>query len=567
MIPKVAGRGHSFKGLALYLLNDTDEMQPDDPSRVDWTETGNLLTDDIEKAARVMAWTDSHADDLKASAGISNAGARPSAGAVYHYTLAWAVGEQPTPDHMKDAAKETLAALGLSEHEFFVVAHRDRPHRHVHVVVNLTHPEKGTRAELGRDFVTLQKWALAYERQHGLHCEVREENAAKREQGEKVKYRGQKQDYATAVTRAFHLSDDGKSFAAALENEGLYLAKSRRGTGFVIVDEQGEVQKLGRQLDIAEKDRAKTAAINKKLADFDRDLLPDADELAAEIKARAQAAADLEAQSYRDDQEAAQQSAMLDAADEAAAQTVEAEQEQERARAFQLKQEIDRAEARHAALMLETEARHAKEQQAHEREISAFYSPKIEEATKAADELQAKVDGTGFRLALRRIWRGRKDREELAHLRHEITAYREKVAEQRKAFAAIHQREKDELSHLHSQRMHHLRQTFTTSREQEQDSHYQESPRLLGTGRRVALETAQKRRAKAIQKRAYEMREAEEARQAQLAREREMLRQRPEFEQRQEEIRQGKPDAVEREITRLRQNREAGKDRGRDHDL
>lgn len=560
MIPKVAGRGHSFKGLAQYLLNDTDEMLPDDPSRVDWAETGNLLTDDIEKAARVMAWTDSHADDLKASAGISNAGARPSAGAVYHYTLAWAVGEEPAPDHMRDAAKETLAALGLSEHEFFMVAHRDRPHRHVHVVVNLTHPEKGTRAELGRDYVTLQKWALAYERQHGLHCEVREENAAKREQGAKIKYRGQKQDYATAVTRAFHLSDDGKSFAAALENEGLYLAKSRRGKGFVIVDAQGDVQKLGRQLDIAEKDRAKTAAINQKLADFDRDLLPDADELALEIKARAQEAADLEAQTYRDDQEAAQQSAMLDAADEAAAQTVEAEKE----RAHQLKREIDRVEARHAALMLETEARHAKEQQAHEKKISAFYRPKIEGAAKAADELQAKVDGTGLRLALRRIWRGRKDREELEHLRHEVTAYQEKVAEQRKAFAAIHQREKDDLNHLHRQRLHQLRQTFAEGHEQE--TQVSKPHRLVSTGRRVSIETAQKRRAKAIQKRAYAMREAEEAKVAQLAREREMLRQRPEFEQRQEEIKRGKPDAVDREIERVKRSRENDKERGKNYE-
>jgi len=74
MIPKVAGRGHSFKGIAQYLLNNTAEMEPDDPSRVDWTQTVNLMTDDIEKAAKVMAWTDIHADDLKAVAGAHEAG-------------------------------------------------------------------------------------------------------------------------------------------------------------------------------------------------------------------------------------------------------------------------------------------------------------------------------------------------------------------------------------------------------------------------------------------------------------------------------------------------------------
>ena len=349
-----------------------------------------------EKAARVMAWTDAHADDLKRASGLSTAGAKPSAGGVYHYSLAWAIGEEPDDDHMKKSALETLEALGLSEHEFFMVAHKDRPHRHVHVAVNLTHPETGRRAELGRDYVTLQKWALDYERQHGVHCQVREDNAAKRGQGKGIKHQNQKQDYATAVTRAFHLSDDGKSFVAALENEGLQLAKSRRGHGFVIVDETGDIQKLGRQLDIEAKDRAKTAAIAAKLEGVERASLPDGDELAKEIKDRLTMA-------QREAEQLAQETAMLDAADRHA-QEVEkkekAEEAESKRRAFTFQKRREQLDARHSAKMLEVQQRRRIEAEKLEQALDSAFTPRLKQIEQDAQNLQGIVEGKGIRLAL-----------------------------------------------------------------------------------------------------------------------------------------------------------------------
>lgn len=137
------------------------------------------------------------------------------------------------------------------------------------MVVNLVHHKTGRIHAPSFDKRRLQKWALEYERKHGLHCHVREENADwwKRRQH--------------AVTRAWRAADNGKSFEAALAADGLVLAATRRGRGFLIIDERGDIRRLAGQLDTPEKGKAKTAAINARLADLDRSALPDADRIAA----------------------------------------------------------------------------------------------------------------------------------------------------------------------------------------------------------------------------------------------------------------------------------------------
>ena len=293
MIPCIQDRGHSFIGVTAYLMHDRGAKTGE---RVAWTETGNLRTNDPEKAAKVMAWTDKHRDEIRAGYRAENdmkpsaAGRKASAGNVLHHSLSWALGERPTEKHQRETVKAYLKHQGLDTHQYYVVGHSDTDHVHVHIVTNLVNPETGKIHELSFAKRNAQKWALGYERKYGLHCHAREENAAKHAQGETTKYRDQKQDYATRVTRAYHASDSGKAFVQSLKEEGLSLCMTRRGSGFVIVDERGDIQKLVRQLDIDEKGKAKTAAINKKLGDLDRAKLADADKLATERKARRKAA-------------------------------------------------------------------------------------------------------------------------------------------------------------------------------------------------------------------------------------------------------------------------------------
>ena len=281
MIPKIGNRGHSFKGLTQYLLYGSNGQ---DQARVAFTKTGNLHTQDLEAAAKVMAWTDRYAEDIKHDAGVALSGRKSAAGPVYHYSLSWALNEKPDQAHMTRCALETLARLGLEENQYYIVAHNDTRHAHIHVVANLTHPKTGRRIDTGLDKRALQDWALSYEQEHGIHCTMRVQNALEREQGRATKHQDRKQDYARAVTRAYFASDNGRAFVQALEAEGLKLAVPRRGNGFVIVSQDGRIQKLNRQLELDETGRAKTKAIQDKLSDLKRDALPDADVLSKRIK-------------------------------------------------------------------------------------------------------------------------------------------------------------------------------------------------------------------------------------------------------------------------------------------
>ena len=99
---------------------------------------------------------------------------------VLHYTLSWHADDKPAPEQMQQAAIDSLKMLGLSEHEAILAAHSDKQHMHVHVVVNTVHPITGKTALLKftkRDF---SKWAEAYEREHGIHCEERIKNNEER---------------------------------------------------------------------------------------------------------------------------------------------------------------------------------------------------------------------------------------------------------------------------------------------------------------------------------------------------------------------------------------------------
>jgi hypothetical protein len=204
MVPKVAGTGSSFKGAGLYYLHD---KKSETRERVAFTHTENLPTLDPDKALKCMAYTALRQQELKARAGGSTKG-RKLENPVYCYSLSWAPGEDPSQEEMITVAKESLAALGLAEHETLLVGHNDEPHPHIHVIVNRVHPETGIAAKLSKDFLTLSKWAEGYERSQGkIRCEQRVENNALRKQGEFVKDRHSKREAEYLRWRIERVSD------------------------------------------------------------------------------------------------------------------------------------------------------------------------------------------------------------------------------------------------------------------------------------------------------------------------------------------------------------------------
>lgn len=279
MVPRIAKRGHSFKGAARYYLHDKNAKTSE---RVAWTRCVNTVSNTPETALNEMIWTDMHSEDLRRKAGGSTAGRKSSAGNVYAYSLAWAPDQAPSREQMEQAAHETLEELGLQQHEALIVAHDDTDHAHVHVMANLVHPETGKVANTHNDFIALSYWAQEYEQRCGhVYCEQRLENNAKREAGAFVKHRPEEMKAAPSIEELYHSCASGLVFREAVEDIGYTLGKGDR-RGFVLVDLEGEVHSLSRQLKGI---RAKQ--IKAYMSDVDAESLPNAQEI-QESRAQAQ---------------------------------------------------------------------------------------------------------------------------------------------------------------------------------------------------------------------------------------------------------------------------------------
>jgi len=193
MNPVEIGKGKSFKGLAAYLLHDTGRAQS--AERVGWSQSFNLDGADAERAWKLMAATAMSADKLKEAAGIKKG--KPVTNSVYHLALSFNPGDRPSEQTQRAAVTGALSALGLEQYQALAIGHTDTDHAHVHVMVNLIHPEHGVSAAskqpgggpspLSFAQKKLSKWAQNFEREHGLAVtEGRLANANKRAQGEKV---------------------------------------------------------------------------------------------------------------------------------------------------------------------------------------------------------------------------------------------------------------------------------------------------------------------------------------------------------------------------------------------
>ncbi|MCP9237907.1 relaxase/mobilization nuclease domain-containing protein [Lewinella sp. JB7] len=280
MITRVAQRGYSHTGAGKYYLHDKrgdGEKVRTSNKRVDWTHTHNLPTQDPKRAMRWMAYTSMNADVLKEKSGGARCGRKATLGSVYSFSLAWHPDQTPEREEMEKASFSALEYLGLKDHQAVFVAHNDTDHAHVHIITNLVHHETGKRANVGNDQLKLSKWSEEYERTHGkIYCEQRVKNNRQREEMEKspirdsrrkewrdykkngkegpkpeehgkVKHREKQHKRAELIRQLYAQSDSGKAFRAALEEHNLRLAKGDR-RGFVLLDENGKVYSLSRQL-------------------------------------------------------------------------------------------------------------------------------------------------------------------------------------------------------------------------------------------------------------------------------------------------------------------------------
>jgi len=66
-----------------------------------------------------------------------------------------------------DSALYTLNQLGFKEHQYVLVAHEDKKHFHIHVMVNRVHPETYKAHTPYRDWITLDAAARSLEAKYG----------------------------------------------------------------------------------------------------------------------------------------------------------------------------------------------------------------------------------------------------------------------------------------------------------------------------------------------------------------------------------------------------------------
>jgi hypothetical protein len=178
MIVKIGSGGKSFKGLSEYLMHDPKARSED---RVDWTHTHNLGHDHVPSAVDEMLWTARNAELLKQEAGI-RAGGRVTESSVKEVSLNWSPEDKPTREHMIATSEDFLRHMNWHEHQTLMVAHNDKPHAHVHLMINVVHPETGLHLDDGFEKRRAQTWALEYEKENDrIYCEQRLRAVGERE--------------------------------------------------------------------------------------------------------------------------------------------------------------------------------------------------------------------------------------------------------------------------------------------------------------------------------------------------------------------------------------------------
>ena len=155
MIAKVSKRTRtgrsSFRRLAQYMTTERDPETGITSLRGDVLLSNNLL--DFDTAAYVMQATaekNRRCDDP-----------------VCHYELCWPPGEMPTREQWTVCAMYTLRKLGYQDHQYMVVAHDDRAHFHIHIMVNKVHPETYRALTPFRNWLTLDASARVLEAKYG----------------------------------------------------------------------------------------------------------------------------------------------------------------------------------------------------------------------------------------------------------------------------------------------------------------------------------------------------------------------------------------------------------------
>jgi hypothetical protein len=141
----------SFRRLCKYLTTERDTDTGEPISRGDVVLSDNLAgLDTVAVQMEGIAFLNPRCKD-----------------ALCHYELSWPPGERPTQPQWTESALHTLRELGYQDHQYMVVAHDDKKHFHIHIMVNKVHPETFKAHTPYRNWLTLDAAMRVLEAKYG----------------------------------------------------------------------------------------------------------------------------------------------------------------------------------------------------------------------------------------------------------------------------------------------------------------------------------------------------------------------------------------------------------------
>ena len=217
--------GSGFSALGTYLVADAD--------RVGWAETRNM------SEGMDLGDGPTPPDPRVVAAEMGDRATRSRAAEpMYHVVVAFDPDDRPTEAEVREAADRTLRDLGLEHHQALLVRHTDRPHAHVHLMVNRV-GEDGRAWSPWRQRTRLRASMEAQERELGVRWTGRNRDLGRDANAPTERSPASPTRAFAAEVRAKALGDFREAGSwteldARLAAHGLQV--ERRGQGGVVTD-------------------------------------------------------------------------------------------------------------------------------------------------------------------------------------------------------------------------------------------------------------------------------------------------------------------------------------------
>lgn len=254
-------------------------MKTEENERVQVVEIRGLAADDIREAFREM---DALASGTRCKSFFYHANINPRAD------------ETLSPEQWEQAIDVLEAELCLTGHSRFVVEHEKDGRTHRHVVWSRIDAETMTAVSDSNNYAAHERaarqleQAFGHEAVPGVHGREPDRERPDRRPDNWETFRGHAsgidpQAVKAELTELWRRADSGKAFVAALDERGYILAKGDR-RDFCVVDQAGDAHSLARRID-----GVKAQNIRERLADIEREALPNVEQASAIARSRADA--------------------------------------------------------------------------------------------------------------------------------------------------------------------------------------------------------------------------------------------------------------------------------------